>query len=559
MAFAKCFINMKKLFIPALLSVCLFACNSNSNSSSENETSSQSGEETKEAEKKISKRDVSINSQNSYSDLFLDSTSVQNFISDNKVNDTIARRIQSFYNARNYQFAWFASDGLTEQARAFWNLHNHYTTYSKDSLLSDKALKKLVDNFASEETLQVSASGKPFITAELKLTDHFIKYILNTYEPGTVKRKEMERFVPRKREDALYLADSILTKKHKDNKYFENANEPYKLLKQQLQKYYTIVKGGGWQLITGDLKKIKKGSSSPAVLAIKKRLQATGELALNDTTPVFGDALEAAVKTFQTSVGSTPDGLITASLVKELNVPALTRVKTLLLNMDRMRWMPTQQEGNLIIVNIPEFVLHVYEGKAKAFDMKVVVGKEGHNTTMFTGMLNQVVFSPYWNITPDITRKEIMPAMERNPNYLEKNNMEIVSTEGGFPVIRQLPGEGNSLGKVKFLFPNDFNIYFHDTPAKSLFSKDKRAYSHGCIRLSEPVKMAEYILRDNKEWTPEKMAQAMNAGVEKFVKVKDPIPVLITYYTAWVDETGLLSFREDIYNHDNSLIKKMFL
>jgi murein L,D-transpeptidase YcbB/YkuD len=136
--------------------------------------------------------------------------------------------------------------------------------------------------------------------------------------------------------------------------------------------------------------------------------------------------------------------------------------------------------------------------------------------------------------------------------------MEVVGNNDGIPVVRQKPGPGNALGRVKFLFPNSFSIYMHDTPAKSLFVKDKRAFSHGCIRLREPEKMANYVLRNQNEWTPEKIEEAMNAGKEKFVKIKDPITVLITYYTAWVDETGRLNFREDIYGHDNSLAKKMF-
>jgi murein L,D-transpeptidase YcbB/YkuD len=136
--------------------------------------------------------------------------------------------------------------------------------------------------------------------------------------------------------------------------------------------------------------------------------------------------------------------------------------------------------------------------------------------------------------------------------------MEIVREENGIPVVRQLPGPENSLGKVKFLFPNDFNIYFHDTPAKSLFGKDKRAFSHGCIRLSDPVWMANYLLRDNAEWTPERIEEAMNSGKEKYVKVKKSVPVFITYYTAWVDESGLLNFRDDIYKHDAKIAGKMF-
>ena len=226
--------------------------------------------------------------------------------------------------------------------------------------------------------------------------------------------------------------------------------------------------------------------------------------------------------------------------------------------MNRMRWMPQEPQGQLILVNIPEFILHVVDGKNKVFDMAVVVGKEGHNTMMFTGKLSQIVFSPYWNVPPSIVKKEILPKMQSNPNYLKEQNMEVTGNAGGLPVIRQLPGEKNSLGRVKFLFPNSYNIYFHDTPAKSLFSKDKRAYSHGCIRLSDPEKMAEYLLQDNPDWTPDKIEEAMNSGNPQTVTIKNPVPVFITYYTAWVDENGLLNFRDDIYKRDSTVANKMF-
>lgn len=200
-----------------------------------------------------------------------------------------------------------------------------------------------------------------------------------------------------------------------------------------------------------------------------------------------------------------------------------------------------------------------FEGKKKAFTMKVVVGKETHNNMMFKGDLKQIVFSPYWDLIPDIIRQEIVPAMAKNPNYLAKHNMEVTGTSGGIPVVRQLPGEENSLGRVKNLFHNSFNIYFHNTPAKSLFSKDKRAYSNGCIRLSEPAKLAEYLLRSKPEWTADKIAEAMNSGKERYVSLKNSVPVIIIYYTAWVDENGLLNFRDDIYGHDELLQKRMFL
>lgn len=543
---------MKNFFLYALLISTVFTACQNNGSHSDTD------ENTAEGKKKISTRDYSINKSNSYSDLFLDSMAMEKFIASKNIPDSISRRMRSFYNTRNYQFAWFSSNGLNEQTYAFWNLHDYVTTYNNDTLLKDKALQKKMDALVAEENLSPS-SDAGYINTELTLTEHFIKYILNNFEKGYVKRKEMERFIPFKKQDALAMADSLLNKKHKDDKYFEDVNAPYRALKDQLGKYYNIAKQGGWPQITATKKTLKKGVSDPAIVLIKRRLEITGEMVGKDTSQVFNDTLENAVRTFQVSMGYTPDGTINAQLIKDLNVPAVERLKQILMNMGRMRWMPVEPSGQLIVVNIPEFELHLYEGKRKVWDMNVVVGKEGHNTMMFSGDLNQIVFSPYWNVPPSIVKNEILPKMESNPNYLASQNMEQVGTEDGLPKIRQLPGAGNSLGRVKFLFPNSFNIYFHDTPAKSLFEKDKRAYSHGCIRLAEPEKMAQYLLRNQPEWTPEKIEQAMNSGHEQYVKLKNPVPVLITYYTAWVDDNGQLNFRDDIYQHDQKLGSKMFV
>jgi murein L,D-transpeptidase YcbB/YkuD len=430
-------------------------------------------------------------------------------------------------------------------------------TYGNDSSLKDKALQKKMDNLVMEEDLTVSGSDKSYINTELTLTSHFIQYMLKNYEKGFVKRKEMERFIPRKKEDPLALADSLINKKHKDDKYFEDVNPSYKGLKDQLSKYHQIVEQGGWPEIVTTKKSIKKGVSAPEIAVIKKRLQISGDLQGSDSSQVFNDTLENAVKSFQARHGYTPTGEINTALIKDMNVPAVYRLEQILMNMDRMRWVTSDPSASMIVVNIPEFILHIYESGKKVFDMVVVVGKEGHNTMMFNGDLNQVVFSPHWNVPSSIVRNEILPAMNKNGNYLVSQNMEIVSNDGDLPVIRQKPGTKNALGQVKFLFPNSFNIYFHDTPSKSLFERDKRAFSHGCIRLKEPEKMANYVLRNQSEWTPEKISEAMNSGTEKFVKVKDPIPVVVTYYTAWADETGL-HFREDIYGHDSKLAKKMF-
>ena len=183
---------------------------------------------------------------------------------------------------------------------------------------------------------------------------------------------------------------------------------------------------------------------------------------------------------------------------------------------------------------------------------KVVVGTELNKTAVFSGMMNNVVFSPYWNVPSSILAKEVLPAIRRNSNYLNKNHMEWNGKS-----VRQKPGPWNALGKVKFLFPNSHSIYLHDTPSKSLFSRDQRAFSHGCIRVEDPRRLAIYVLRHQPEWTEEKIDEAMNAEKEKYVKINQPIPVIITYLTAWVNPNGQLNFRKDIYKRDSRFAKML--
>jgi len=346
---------MKKV-LPVAFACCLLVACSYNDSDKETKHGTES---SKNQKKNISERDRSINVSNSYSDLFFDSTAMEQFIQKKPIADSIADRIRSFYNSRNYQYAWFSSDGLTEQARAFWNLHDYVTTYDPDSSLKDKALQKKMDRLIAEDQLSVNTKDKSFLNTELTLTQHFIQYILHNYEKGFVKRKEMERFIPRKKEDALQLADSVLNKKHKDDKYFEDVNPAYSALKGQLGKYVDVAKKGGWPQINVTKKRLKKGMRSPEIVMLKRRLQVTGDLIGDDSSSLFNDTLEAAIRNFQERQGYAATGKITDSLVKEMNVPVIKRIQQIIMNMERMRWMAAREDGNLIVVNIPEFVLHV--------------------------------------------------------------------------------------------------------------------------------------------------------------------------------------------------------
>jgi L,D-transpeptidase YcbB len=528
-----------------------------------NSNEEQNGEEGSgdAAQKKnISSRDISITKTNSYSNLFFDSAALGDYLAGNKVPDSIGNRIISFYNARNYQFAWFTSDGFTQDAQAFWNLFDHYLTYSGDTTLKNKPLEKRMNRLLADDSFTVSAGDKSVRQTEWQLTQSLINYASKNFEKGYVKRKELERFVPLKKSDPIQLADSLLTKKHKDNKYFEDINVAYKSLKGQLQKYYDIYKQGGLPTISTLQKPLKKGAHSPEITLIKQYLAKTGDMPAGDTSAVFNDTLAQGITSIQQRFGMKPTGTLSKELIAAMNVPVRDRIEQLLINLGRMRWMPSQPNGTLIVVNIPEFTLHVLENGKKEFDMNVVVGKEGHSTMQFTGTMNQVVFAPYWNVPPNIVTKEIMPEIEKDAHYLEKNDMEDQGDKDGDGIndIRQLPGEKNALGKVKFLFPNSFDIYLHDTPAKSLFSKDKRAFSHGCIRLADAKKMAEYLLRNDPDWDAAKIDEAMNTKEQKIVKLKNKAEVFITYYTAWVDEEGRLNFRDDVYGHDKKVKGQLF-
>lgn len=489
----------------------------------------------------ISPRNTSITLENAYNDLFLDSTAVEQFIAAQKLDDTLAARMRSFYNARNFEFAWLDSHGPVEQAAAFRSLYN----YSKDSI-SNKSLDRRLDDLMEEDSLNIKASDRQMVSMELQLTWRLINYFRE--KNGSIA--QLEYMIPTQRYPVMVLADSML---QASSRLFPAIA----VMKDPLQTYREYVRNGGWAPVSEVKKGLKKGQSSPEIIPIKKRLFITGELKTNDSSALFTEELEAAVNRFRNSNGYTQNGVLNDTVIHALNVPAEARLQQLLVNMERMKWIPETPAGKLIIVNIPAFRLHVTNGSQHLFDMDIVVGKEGHSTTMFSGELNQVVFSPYWNIPRSIVRKEILPAIARNKHYLASKHMEVTGTANGLPVIRQLPGAHNALGRVKFLFPNSYHIYFHDTPEKGLFNRDNRAYSHGCIRLKDPVKMAQFVLEDSPQWTNGKIDSAMNSGKQKFVVVKHPVPVIITYFTAWSTD-GQLYFAPDVYGHDAVFKEKLF-
>ena len=255
-----------------------------------------------------------------------------------------------------------------------------------------------------------------------------------------------------------------------------------------------------------------------------------------------------------------------AALAREQEQPSgqLDRIR---MNLERWRWAPRDLGTRYVLINVPAYVLQVMEGDRPALAMRVVVGQPDWPTPIFSDEMTYIVFSPYWNIPENILREETLPRVARDPDFLRRNNIEVVGTSGVIdPVaidwtndsatsavrLRQRPGPDNALGLVKFIFPNNFSIYLHDTPSERLFARDRRALSHGCIRVEEPVALARYVLGDRPEWTDARIQNAMHAGREQHVKLTQAIPVHIGYWTAWVGPDGQVVFTDDPYGIDRA-------
>jgi L,D-transpeptidase YcbB len=372
-----------------------------------------------------------------------------------------------------------------------------------------------------------------------------------------------------KQTDVLALLDRSL----EANRIGESLSEltpshaQYTALRDALQKYRAIAQRGGWPQVPATVK-LKPGQQNPAVPALAKRLAVTGDFTgtLADGDSTYGPELQEAVKRFQRRHGLTDDGSITPATVAQMNVPVERRIAQIALNLERWRWLPRELGERYVLVNVPEYRLEVWDRGKVPVSMKVIVGKKSTPTPIFNDDMTHIIFAPYWNVPTNIAANETIPSMMRDPAFLQRMNMEVLDKSGNVvdPAsvdvanldayrIRQRPGAQNALGYVKFMFPNQFNVYLHDTPTDSLFERAGRSLSHGCVRLQQPETLAQYVLADQPEWTPEQIDAAMHGGQERTVKLKSPIPVYLGYFTARVSADGLLQFRDDLYGIDARL------
>ena len=334
------------------------------------------------------------------------------------------------------------------------------------------------------------------------------------------------------------------------------ADPGYDSLRTALGQMRALAAKGAWPTIP-DGKPLKRGESdTPARLAaLRGRLQAEGYLPA-DSVPAPGKydaALAGAVAQFQARHSIAVDSMLGKETLDALNVPVEYRVAQVASNLERYRWMPRALGSRYIIVNVPQFYLHAYDSGQKTLEMKVIVGQEYEDkaTPVFSDSMEYVVFRPYWNVTPTIAAKEIFPKAASDPGYLEANDMEVYDDHGR-KAVRQRPGPKNSLGYVKFLFPNDYNIYLHDTPNHELFGKDVRAFSHGCIRVEKPSELAQWVLG----WPADKVDSAMKGTDNHQVNLPSKIPVYIVYFTTYV-QGGQLNFGNDLYDRDSKLVAEM--
>lgn len=486
---------------------------------------------------------------------------------------------KKFYKERKFTLGWFEKHEIVPQAQEMFEVISRSYQEGldpKDYQFFD--LKERLEELkkADKDTVAYNELQKQI---DIDLSATYFNWASDYYRGLVIPRdnKGIEWDVKRNK---IKLHKALLTvlgdrKSKYDYASFGPLHQDYANLRKALARYREIQKAGGWPVIPATAT-VKQGQSSPAVVLLRKRLAdlIPKDQAVADSA-VYSSELVTAVKKFQSLHGLKADGSIGAGTIKMMNVPIGDRIRQIIINMERWRWIPKSFEPDYLLVNIPEFKLHVFENKKEVINMNAIVGKSMHSTPIFSDKLEHVVLSPYWNIPPGILKDEIAPKAASDPGFLDRMDMEVVTHKGvqvdpssvdwstagtgNFKyIVRRRPGPKNDLGDVKFIFPNENNVYLHDTPHDELFSQSKRDFSHGCVRVEEPIKLAEYLLRKVPGWDRQSIMRQVNTRKEKYVAVKEKLPVYLVYFTAVADENGTVQFYNDIYGHDKSLAAKYF-
>jgi murein L,D-transpeptidase YcbB/YkuD len=487
-----------------------------------------------------------------------------------------------FYERRTYEPAWSDNSGPLPQAEA---LVSAIRQADRQGLTpEDYHLARIEATL--RELRQNQENGKPLdprrlVDLDLLLTDAFLIYgfhlLAGRVNPETI---DPEWRANRRDADLAALLQSAV-ETNQIEQALEGLLPPqpgYARLQEALARYRQIAARGGWVAVP-EGPKMEEGERGERVLILRQRLAASGDLdeEPSSSADLFDEALQQAVQRFQNRHGLEVDGVVGPATLAALNLPVEMRVRQIELNMERWRWLPEDLGKSYILINIANFELDVVENGQKVMMMRVVVGRDYRRTPVFSDRMTYLVFSPYWHVPQNIAVQDILPAVRKDPAYLAQKNIRVfqgwgVETKEIDPTsvdwsevgaknlnyrFRQEPGPSNALGRVKFMFPNKFNVYLHDTPSRELFAKSERAFSSGCIRIEKALELAEYLLRSDPRWTRENILAAMDKRVEQSVPLPEPLNVHLLYWTAWSEEGGVVRFRNDIYGRDRQLDEAM--
>ncbi len=483
------------------------------------------------------------------------------------------KQIQQFYAAEHYNFAWLQAGKPTSQALAMIQAlqgseNQGLRAEDYDGPRWSKRLALLAQSSPS--------SADDLARFDLSLTLSAMAYMSDLCCGRVDPRLNVHLVVDRQRcnlpqflhSRVIHAADLATTLKEIEPPY-----AGYQRTKGALGHYLMLAKEGEGEPLLRPRKTIHPGDACAGISALEQRLRRLGDIAPETAaseSTIYEGVLVEAVKHFQQRHGLNPDGRIDPATFRELTVPFAFRIKQLQLTLERYRWLPPDLPSRLIVVNIPEFMLRAYDNHHSTLTMRVIVGKafREHQTPVFQDEMEYLIFRPYWNVPITIVRKEMIPDLKKKSGFLGRHQLELVNAQGkivnseaigpatlqqlraGQLDIRQKPGPANSLGLIKFVFPNHFDVYLHGTPEQQLFSRSRRDFSHGCIRVEDPTALAQWVLHDNPAWTRDRIESAMNGSKSFRVDLPTPLPVLILYGTALVEENGEVHFFEDIYGQD---------
>jgi murein L,D-transpeptidase YcbB/YkuD len=486
--------------------------------------------------------------------------------------------VTQFYDDRNFEVAWTRDGAPTAAATGF--IQAFANADAKGLIPDDYDAPRWAERVAA---LKDGSPDDAISLFDVAMTVNVMRYI-SDLRIGRVNPTHFNfgiNVADKKYDLAEFVSDNAVdaTDVPKLIAGVEPNSEQYRNTEQALGRYIGLAKQqaqSGAQLLPTVAKALSVGQEYPAVDALLARLQLEGDLPADAAQPkdhLYDAELSTGVKSFQHRHGIADDGKLTAQTIASMNVPLTARVTQLQNSLERWRWLPDPYLNAPLIVNLPEFVLHGYTPEHKPdFTMKVVVGKVigEHETPVFAQMMKYLVFRPYWNVPVDIARKELAPHVATNQGYLASKNFEVTDSKGtlltsytaqqvaqGGVMVREKPGPGNSLGLVKFMFPNEYSIYLHSTPATQLFEQSRRDFSHGCVRVQKPDELAAWVLQgQGGDWDLAKVQQAMKSGPDnKTVSLKNPIPIVIFYVTGLVEDDGHVHFFDDIYGYDAAMQK----